>query len=209
MSVELGLQFIKPIVRSFYVKTLSYAASRISLTHFLSHTLFSLTLKSAMLWAGGWSKQLPKPDFFQPKSSSDPTTCGLGNPELHIHSLPASHASSLPRDILTPSLKLHKSTYPFTIIKVHPKKFLQCTAPSFLQFLPIWPGSLHHTQTTNLLLPHLIYTWTSIPSESHGHTNQDLHHKNAKYLNLLSMTGGGKKKKKKESKKILLHSNHN
>lgn len=70
----------------------------------------SLTLASAMLCAGGWSRQPPK--ALPTKSSSDFNTHGSKKKKTQfINPLLASQTNSLPHDILTLRLKACKFNY--------------------------------------------------------------------------------------------------
>lgn len=136
MVAEWGLWFIKTSYEMFLHKNLAICYSMISLTHFLSH---SLTLTSALLCAGGWSRQPPR--TLPTKSSSDSNTRGSKKTQF-INSLLASQTNSLPHNILTLMLKACKFSY------VSPQNFnqshlqsVQCVSPLFF---PVWMDTTTH-----------------------------------------------------------------
>lgn len=112
--------------------------------HSLSVT-HSLTLTSALLGAGGWSRQPPK--ALPTKSSSDSNT--RGSKKSVYKSIICQPNQLLPHDILTLRLKTHKFSYSAIYHhKLHPKSSLQCPECISSLFLPVWTDTPPHMDPT-------------------------------------------------------------
>lgn len=140
--------------------------------HSLSVT-HSLTLTSALLWAGGWSRQPPK--ALPTKSSSDSNTCG--SKDQFINPLLASQTNSLPHDILTLRLKACKFSYSAIYQHKTSPKVISRVSRAYLFLVSSSLNGHTTTHRSHLLSAKLISPRTSTASESPTHTSQYLYHK--------------------------------
>lgn len=143
--------------------------------HSLSVT-HSLTLTSALLCAGGWSRQPPK--ALPTKSSSDSNT--HGSKKSLYKSIICQPNQLLPHDILTLRLNAHKFSYSAIYHhKFHHKPKAISAASSGSHLLLVCSSLNGHTTTpgSHLPSPKLINPRTSTPSECPRNTDQDLYHK--------------------------------